>query len=77
MAELPVPVLDHRKLRQWRLASGLRPKEVAARLQVSYSHLRSIEDGTRNPSVYVLTRIAAFYGKPIGELFTDDTEDAA
>ena len=50
---------------------------METRLQVSYSHLRSIEDGTRNPSVYVLTRIAAFYGKPIGELFTDDTEDAA
>jgi transcriptional regulator with XRE-family HTH domain len=72
-----MPVLNYRKLREWRHASGLRPEEVCARAGLSYSYLRSIEDGNRvNPSAPMLARIAAVYGRDIGELFTDDTEPA-
>jgi transcriptional regulator with XRE-family HTH domain len=69
---------DHRKLRAWRLASGLRPEEVCARAQVSYSYLRAIEDGARvNPSIAVLTRLAGVFGRRVGELFTDDEPEPA
>lgn len=70
-----MPVLNHHKLLEWRRASGLRPEEVCIRAGISYSYLRAIEYGQRsNPSALVLVRIAAVYGKTIGELF--DTEPA-
>ena len=63
---------DHRVLRRWRLESGMKPEQVCARPAV-YPYLRAIEDGARpNPSVHLLGRLAAVYGKPVGELFTDD-----
>jgi transcriptional regulator with XRE-family HTH domain len=69
---------NHRKLREWRLASGLRPEEVCARAGVSYSYLRGIEDGARvNPSARMLARIAAVYGRSLDELFTTDDAEPA
>lgn len=64
---------DHRVLRRWRLESGMKPEQVCVLAQLSYPYLRAIEDGARpNPSIHLLGRLAAVYGKPVGELFTDD-----
>jgi transcriptional regulator with XRE-family HTH domain len=72
-------VFDHHLLRAWRLESGLKPEQVCVLAQVSYPYLRAIEDGARaNPSIRLLTRLAAVYGRDPGELFTtdDDAEPA-
>jgi transcriptional regulator with XRE-family HTH domain len=67
--------LNHRKLREWRLASPFRAEEVCVRAEVSYTYLRAIEDGNRvNPSAPLLARIAAVYGHSVGELFDTDTD---
>jgi transcriptional regulator with XRE-family HTH domain len=72
MAPFPhhgLPAFNHRLLRAWRDESGLRPEEVCARAQVSYGYLRAIESGSRaNPSIAVLTRIAAVYDRSVAEL---------
>jgi transcriptional regulator with XRE-family HTH domain len=63
-------------LRAWRTDSGKTLEEVAFRAQVSYPHLRRLEDGDANPSAALLARIAAVYGRDIRELFTDDPDRA-
>ena len=67
---------DYRPLRAWRLESGMTPELVCVRAEVSYPHLRALEDGARSPSIAVLTRIAAVYGRDVRELFTDSDGDA-
>jgi transcriptional regulator with XRE-family HTH domain len=73
-----VATFNHRALRAWRRESGLRPEEICVRARVSYSYLRAIESGARvNPSVTVLTRLAAVLGHGVGELFTDEDPELA
>jgi transcriptional regulator with XRE-family HTH domain len=68
---------DHRVLRKWRLESGMRAEQVCVDARVSYPYLRAIEDGASpSPSIRLLERLAAVYGRPMGELFTDDAETA-
>lgn len=67
-----------RRLRAWRLASGMRPEQVCVAADVSYPHLRAIEDSNRiNPSLAVLERIARAYGRSLAELFADDDTPCA
>lgn len=69
---------NHRVLRTWRDDSGLRPEEVCARARVSISYLRAIEDGRRvNPSVQMLARIVAVYGRSLDELFAASAKPRA
>lgn len=70
---------NHRVLRRWRLASGIRMEQVCVLANVSYPYLRSMEDGrayASHPSFALLTRLAAVYQRDIRELFTDDSETA-
>ena len=68
---------DRRRLRAWRLESGLTPEQVCVLAQVSYPYLRRIEDGYKaSPSMELLTRLAAVYRRDVRELFTDDPERA-
>lgn len=60
--------LDHRLLRRWRDESGRTPEEIAWRAGISYPYLRALESGGKVPSLDVLARIAAVYGKPPGDL---------
>jgi transcriptional regulator with XRE-family HTH domain len=63
-------VFNHRVLRAWRLESGLTPEQVCAAAPISYPYLRQLEDKGGNPSAVVLARLAAVYGRDLGELFT-------
>jgi len=68
---------DHRVLRAWRLQSGMKPEQVCVQADMSFSYLRALEAGAhRNPSVGLLTRLAAAYGRDVRELFTDDPAPA-
>ena len=70
-----MPTFNHRVLRAWRTDSGLRPERVCVDADMSFSYLRRLEDGTaNNPSASVLARLAAVYGRDVGELFTPDPE---
>jgi transcriptional regulator with XRE-family HTH domain len=68
---------DHRKFREWRLDSGLTREQVCVRAApLSFPHLVSIESGTRDPSIALLQRLAAVFGRSPGELFTRDEAGA-
>jgi len=71
-----MPTFNHRVLRAWRLDSGIRPEEVCYRAEISYTYLRQLEDKGGNPSASVLARLAAVYGRDLGELFTTEPNRA-
>ena len=57
---------DHRVLRAWRLQSGMKPEQVCVQADMSLLDLRALEAGAhRNPSVGLLTRLAAAYGRDV------------
>jgi transcriptional regulator with XRE-family HTH domain len=67
---------NHHVLRAWRLESGLKPEEVCVAAPISYPYLRQLEDNGGNPSAAMLARLAAVYGRDLGELFTSDPDPA-
>lgn len=71
-----MPTFNRLVMRDWRLDSGKTLEEVAFRAEVSYPHLRRLEDLGGNPSAALLARIAAVYGRDIRELFTFDQDPA-
>lgn len=67
-----------RRLRTWRLASGMTPEQVCVAADISFPYLRAIEDTDRvHPSVAVLDRMTRVYGRTLAELFADDDESCA
>ena len=71
-----MPTFNRHVLRDWRTDSGKTLEEVAFRAEVSYPHLRRLEDLGGNPSAALLARIAAVYDRDIRELFTPDPDPA-
>lgn len=65
--------INHRVLRAWRYADGRKPEQICVAADISFPYLRRLEDGTAsNPTASVLARLAAAYGRDVGELFTAD-----
>ena len=65
-------------LRAWRAESGLRPEEVCARAGISYAYLHSLELGRRtNPSLAIIKRVAAAYGRDARELLGEPEAQAS
>lgn len=52
-----------------RVQAGLSQAELAAQAGLARSHLSMIENGTKNPNVDTLWRIAAALHLPLSELF--------
>ena len=61
---------DVRALRESR---GLSQGELAARLSVSRQTVNSIETGRYTPSLPLALAIGRFFGRPVEEVFRDDT----
>jgi transcriptional regulator with XRE-family HTH domain len=72
----PVPVFHYAVLRQWRAESGMTAEEIAYRARCSLSYLRRLEAAGGNPSAGMLCRLAAVYGRDVGELFTASPDPA-
>ena len=62
---------DRDALIQWRLDADLSREQLCARAGVSYPYLTAIENGHRTPSLAILVRLAAAYGRDLRELFTE------
>ena len=72
-----MPTFNRLVLRDWRLDSGKTLEEVAFRAEVSYPHLRRLEDlSSKSVPPPCSARIAAVYGRDIRELFTFDQDPA-
>ncbi len=56
-------------IKRYRKGRGLDQAEFASIVRISRSYVSSIEQGTRNPSLKVLERIAKALNVPLKELF--------
>jgi transcriptional regulator with XRE-family HTH domain len=73
----PARHYDYRALAAWHRESGMRLELVCVEALISHSYLRALLTGAfTRPSIRLLERLAAVYGRDIGELFTDDAEPA-
>lgn len=63
-------------LRTWRRQSGKTPEQVAVEAPISTPYLYAVENGTRTPTLKLLTRLAEVYGRDISECFTGGEIDA-
>lgn len=61
------------KIRELRVARGLRKSELAAKCGCSYSHIDNIENARKNPSLQLLQQFARELDVPIAELALGDT----
>jgi transcriptional regulator with XRE-family HTH domain len=61
---------DGAKLRAWREAEGLTRPEVCVAAGLSHTWLVALELGTKTPSLALLARLAAVFGRDPGELLT-------
>jgi transcriptional regulator with XRE-family HTH domain len=58
-----------RAMKLMRTASGLKQKEVAAKLKVTQNYLSLLENGKRDPSLAFLKELSRVLGVPIGLFF--------
>ena len=66
---MPAALYDHEKLRAWRADSGLTRTEASHAAGIAYPTLADLEAGrSRNPSLELLTRLAALYGHALAEM---------
>ena len=67
---MPLSALTGTRLRERRLALGLKQAELAQRVGVSASYLNLIEHNRRRISEDLLARLALALGQPVGESFS-------
>jgi transcriptional regulator with XRE-family HTH domain len=60
-----------RKLREGKNMSTYRLTQITG---VSGHHIKAIEEGTRQPTIETLQRLAKALGSSLADLFNDDTE---
>lgn len=65
------------KMRHTRLLKGLTLKELALRASCSESLLSRIENGSANPSIKMMHRVALALDMPVSGLFQDDGDDGS
>lgn len=60
------------KLGMLRKSRGLSFRRLGAELEVVHSHLVAIENGSKQPSIDLLMRIAVYFGVSLDDLMFDD-----
>jgi transcriptional regulator with XRE-family HTH domain len=60
-----------------RTSSGLKQKEIAAKLGVTSNYISMVEGGGREPSVSLLKKLATILGVPVGLFFLWDGDGPA
>ena len=67
-------MLDYAKIKEARIALGLKQMFVAERVGVSQAHYCNIENGRENPSLPTLEAIAAVLNKTVGYFLIPDLD---
>lgn len=70
------PINQNRRdwLKALRMESGLKTREIAPLLGISFQHYNDIETGRRNPSIELSKRMAEFFNTPLEQFFEDRTK---
>lgn len=58
-------------LKELRKAKGLSLRQIAPKLDISFSYYSDIENGNRNPSIELAMRMADFFKIDLAILLTD------
>jgi transcriptional regulator with XRE-family HTH domain len=66
-----------RAIKLIRTSSGLKQKDIAAKLGVTSNYISLVESGNREPSVSLLKKLATILGVPVGLFFLWDGDDPA
>ena len=67
-----MPTFNHHVLRAWRLESGMTPKRSPTAPRSATRTCAASKTGAATRRAIVLARLAAVYGRDVGELFTSD-----
>lgn len=59
-------------IRTQRESLGIRRKELAAKLGISYQHMANIENGHHTAAIELLVHMAKELGLPIGDVVASD-----
>lgn len=62
------------KLHKLRTNQGLTVRELAAKVEVSYSYIAQIETGRRSPSAHLILKLANFFQVTTDQLMQDELE---
>ena len=60
------------RLYNLRMKIGLTQEELSKRTNISKSHISNTENGTKLPSIEMLTILCEFHGLTLAEFFVDD-----
>jgi transcriptional regulator with XRE-family HTH domain len=60
-----------------RTSSGLKQKDIAAKLGVTGNYISLVENGSREPSVSLLKKLAAIFDVPVGLFFLWEDNDSS
>lgn len=70
----PINPQKREKMIELRKEMGLKTREIAPLLGVSFQHYNDIERGTRNPSIELSYQLAKFFDLPIHYFLKDRTK---
>ena len=66
----------HQKIKQLREAKGMTVYRLTQLTGVSGQHIKGIEQGSRQPTIETLDRLAGALGVTLAEIFANDSECA-
>jgi transcriptional regulator with XRE-family HTH domain len=60
-----------------RTSSGLKQKDIATKLGVTPNYISLVENGSREPSISLLKKLATIFDVPVGLFFLWEGDDAS
>ena len=70
----PIDPIKRDWLKEFRKEKGLKTREIAEMLGISFQHYNDIENGRRNPSIELSQRMAEFFETSVIMFFEDRTK---
>lgn len=70
----PIDPIKREWLKELRKEKGLKTREIAEVFGISYQHYNDIENGRRNPSIFLSMEMAEFFKEPLERFFEERTK---
>lgn len=70
----PINPIKREWLKELRDEKGLKTREIAEMLGISFQHYNDVETGRRNPSIELSIKLANFFNTPLEKFFEERTK---